>query len=478
MTTDRFSVPSGSPTSARMPAPLQSAIRSDAAPAAEGHADPMMAAPKLTLPPRRTKLVVAATEMAPISFLDEEPRRSTLIGQSEAHILPLADPTLGPPDQQLANPLVSLINTQLHTIAAKGLDLKNLAENVEKAKSVNVDPAKRDFWRKFVGMAVSLGVVAFFTVLTITTGGAALIAGLSVASIMLVKNSGDTYCALKVLENKQFEAGGLPAPHKDVPMGSDWIGNLCHSALSRSNRKNLQLGNLTEEDLKAKAKSWSLGINIALKVVSFSATGVAGIAAGADWIPRVASIAFSAGTLAVAQFLDSTLQSNQAKIKDYADEKLVGKMVEFSKQFESIFENALGLTQEKQDALFETLTTGLAQLDQDLDELSARLSATERRLNAQPMVNGEVVSGIVVDGVVLNGFVQAGRRGLEQWRSIHDTGMNLEAEASSIMLFKSAFDCWRVMNDLSKRNDMLTLHLKLIEDLKKPPDPPFQNSFA
>jgi hypothetical protein len=130
--------------------------------------------------------------------------------------------------------------------------------------------------------------------------------------------------------------------------------------------------------------------------------------------------------------------------------------------------------------LFAKLIPGLTQLDKDLDELSARLEKTEKSLKAQPMVNGEVASGIVLDGLVLNGFVQAGRRGLEQWRSIQDTGMNLEAEASSVMLFKSAYDCWRVMSDLSKRNDMLALHRNLISDLnlKNPPDLLLQNSLA
>jgi len=464
MVGNRLTFPSAAPTSVRMSAPMQSANKSGAVPAAED-AEQNMAAARLTLPPRpRSKSV------------DLKDTGRTGIGQEA--IDRIFEPELGQFDQKQVHASVETLKAQLESIKAKGLDLKELADKVTKAKSVNVDPAKRDFWRKFVGTAVSLGVVAFFTVLTITTGGAALIAGLSVASIMLVKHSGDTYCALKVLENKEFEAGGLEAPHKNVPMGSDWIGNLCHSALSWSNRESLDNGNMTEDDLKAKAKSWSLGINIALKVLSFSATGVAGIAAGADWIPRLASILLSAGTLAVAQLLDSILQSSQTEIKKYADEELVGKMLAFTEQFDAIFESAQGLTTDEQDALFAELRPGLARLDKDLVELNDRLKTTERRLNAQPMVNGEVASGIVVDGVVLNGFVQAGRRGLEQWRSIQDTGMNLEAEASSVMLFKSAYDCWRVMNDLSKRIDMLALHEKLIQDLKKPPNQPPAQSFV
>lgn len=348
----------------------------------------------------------------------------------------------------------------------KGLDLKKVAESVEKAKSVSVDPAKRGFWQKMGGAVVAAGVVALFAAITVSTGGAAAIVGLSVAGIMLAKNAGDTYCAYKVLKNKQAQAENKEQPYKNVPMGADWIGNMCHSALSSFHKDKLASGEMSADAIKAKAKNWSLGINIALKAVSFSAGGVTGIASGAAWLPRVGSIALSAATTAIATCLDKVKQNNEQWSKNYTDEKMPDHMINLCDKYTELFEQANSLPESERQPYFEKINQGLNLLDTDLTQVEERLHKAEEKLNNPSSGAAAAVRGGLAEGLVFAGGVQAGRRYLEFLPMVKAVGMNFESAASSIMMFKSAYDCWSMMKDQAVRTQALKEHSNNIFEIR------------
>lgn len=455
---------------------------------------PQMEPIKLTLP-LKSKSFQAAFEEEEKRFFQEDLLRSTIIervaSQESGHefaedvqsnhstILERlssfvsSDETVAPEsfEEVHSEPHFKMLADRVADLKAKGLELNELAQNIEKAKSVSVDPAKRTFWQKFGGAAVSLGVVAFFTALTIATGGAAAIAGLSAASLLFVKNAGDTYCALKVVQNKQAELAGKEKPHGNVPMGADWIGNICFSALAKLNNVKIASGDMTTDDIKAKAKKWSFGINTALRIVSISATGVAGMASGAAWLPRLASIAFSAATLAVTISLDQYKQSNEQMVKMLADENLPARMLQLSDHYSELLTKANELPQEQKSVLFEKLATGLNALADDFMELESRLLRAQEKLAVESSSTNEAIKGGLTEGLLSPGAVQVARRGLEQLPAVQSAGMNLESSASSILLFKTAYECWRMMNDVSERSAKLASHAEVILNIRGDLDP-------
>lgn len=477
MVTQRLSSLSAPPSPASQMIGLQASGRASTK-ALDNPAQQQMHAVKLTLPPRSQSVQVLTDAQQQMRF-EEDHRRSTILQRvphqesDDASAVDVQSSrstvferlSTAESDAEVP-PGVKTLADRIADVKLKGLELKELAQNVEKAKSVNVDPAKRTFWQKLGGAVVSVGVVALFTALTVSTGGAAAIVGLSVAGIMLAKNAGDTYCAMKVLQNKRAEAKGDPPPHKNVPMGADWIGNMCHSALSSAHKDKIASGEMSADDIKGKAKSWSLGVNIALKVVSFSAGGVTGIASGAAWLPRVGSIAFSAATLAVTVCLDKVKENNAQWSKQYVDEKLPDHMMKLCDQYTELFTQADTLPPEQRDALFAKLDAGLSTLLQDLNQLESRLVKTHDNLSQPSSAVGEAVKGGVTEGLLFAGGVQVGRRALELTQAVKATGMNFESAASSILMFKTAYDCWSMMQDQSQRTKTLGAHAESILDIR------------
>lgn len=500
MATERLSLPLGPSFAATQLAALQGSGRLSKAIAADGPAGQGMASTKLTLPPR-SKSFHAPSDAAQKLFFEEDVRRSTLMEK-----LPSAGPSQDlPHDVQSSNnsiverlsstdestvferlssvddsmlelstdhsekaqlePASQMLADRLAGIQTKGLKLEEVAKNIEKAKSVSVDPAKRTFWQKFGGAAVALGVVALFTALTITTGGAAAIAGLSAAGVMFAKHSADTYCALKVLQNKNAERRGEEPPHSNVPMGADSIGNICYSAIAKLNKQKLANGQMSLAEVKDKAKSLSFGINTALKVVSFSAGSVAGIASGAALLPLVASIAFSAATLAVSIALDKVKQQVEESGQLYADEKLPQRMLKFCEDYIDLLEKADQLPEEQRGALLSKIGSGLEALDADFDELEARLLTTQEKLETPSSTAAQAIKGGLAEGFLFAGAVQAGRRGLEFIPVIQSAGMSLESSAATIMIFKSAYDSWQAINAVSQRSQAIRSHQDTISNL-------------
>jgi hypothetical protein len=448
-----------------------------------------MSSAKATLPPRSQSVRVGSDAQQQIRF-QEDSLRSTIIERLPTQSDDAFDEVQSSRSTVIKRVVSDATDVQaagsadakqkladsIEKVKQKGLNVKDIAANVEKAKSVSVDPAKRNFWQKFGGAVVSLGVVALFTALTISTGGAAAIVGLSVAGLMLAKNAGDTYCAYKVLQNKNAEARGEAPPYKNVPMGADWIGNMCHSALSSFHKDKIASGEMSADDIKAKAKNWSLGINIALKVVSFSAGGVTGIASGAAWLPRVGSIAFSAATLAIATVLDKVKQNNEQWGKQYADEKLPEHFLKLCDQYEQLINQAEGANPELRNVILANIEDGLNTLMQDLDQLQERLESTQHKLENPSSASRQAVQGGLAEGLVFAGGVQGTRRALELLPAVKAAGMNFESAASSLMMFKSAYDCWSMMRDQAQRTQTLGIHTDSIFNIKQVLE--HENTFA
>ena len=135
-----------------------------------------------------------------------------------------------------------------------GLDLNKVADNVQTARSVGVDVAKRTFCAKLGGIAVSALVLVGAVLIT---GGLGVIP-LVVAGVMLTKLSADAACAGMALKNARAQARGDPPPYK-LPMGADAIGNAVHKMLPAD----------WSSDRKEKIATWtSFGVTAALSVAA------------------------------------------------------------------------------------------------------------------------------------------------------------------------------------------------------------------
>jgi hypothetical protein len=93
--------------------------------------------------------------------------------------------------------------------------------NTLKAKLAGVDPAKKTFWSKVMGVAVAGLAVAAFVALNVATGGAPLIAGAVIGGVVFAVAVADASCAYAASRK----------PPRELPMGADSIGNLVHWAL-------------------------------------------------------------------------------------------------------------------------------------------------------------------------------------------------------------------------------------------------------
>jgi len=115
-----------------------------------------------------------------------------------------------------------------------GLNLDNVAENIDKARNAGVQPARNTWVKKMAGVAVAglftLGLVAA----GVATGGAAFFGAAAVSGLMLTKMSADAICAKLLLNDARKEAAGEGLVMRRLPMGADSLGNLIHWTLPNS----------------------------------------------------------------------------------------------------------------------------------------------------------------------------------------------------------------------------------------------------
>jgi hypothetical protein len=252
--------------------------------------------------------------------------------------------------------------------ARLGLDLNNLRENAEKAKTVGVDVAKKTFWRKLVGVGISTVLTGLAVGVAISTGGVGLAVAAGIAGIMLAKNAADTHCAKQVMQNARAEAQGLPLPHKNLPMGADWLANQMHKVISRVKP------DMSEEGKMRLAGNISKGVDLTLSVASIACGSVSAILEGkqgAELLLEVVPAAVMVANVGIIHLLEHFTDKKQAEAQLYADEQLVNRFIEVNEKYA---ENKADSSDH--DKLL-ALDAGLASLESDVDALAARVEVKD-----------------------------------------------------------------------------------------------------
>jgi hypothetical protein len=112
-----------------------------------------------------------------------------------------------------------------------GMRLLNQASTkLDEAKQLGVDVAAKSWFKKAIGVAVSLVAVGVAVALSAATvGGASPV--LALACTNLLVSVGDAGCAYRNYKNAQAEATGAPYPYPKLPMGNSYIANGLHFIL-------------------------------------------------------------------------------------------------------------------------------------------------------------------------------------------------------------------------------------------------------
>lgn len=152
------------------------------------------------------------------------------------------------------------------------------------AKSVGVDPAKANFWKKLGSAVFTAVATGLFIAGSVATGGALAVAGAALLGVITLKLGGDALCAgLQIRNARAAEAGQAP-PHA-LPLGDDSLGNLLYLAMT-SKRERAELANApagsstVNEQVAARAAKLSAGIMFSLAISTAVVAGGATVASG------------------------------------------------------------------------------------------------------------------------------------------------------------------------------------------------------
>lgn len=170
-----------------------------------------------------------------------------------------------------------------------GLNLDNVAENVQKARNAGVEPARNTWLKKLAGAAVAglftIGVVAA----GLLTGGAGFAVAASLSGVMLVKMSADAVCAKALLNDARKNAAGDGLVQTRLPMGADSIGNLIHWLTPRSMSPEARMK-------LAGASSFVLNLGIGVAATALAGTAMAVPAAIAIGVAHTGLFVWSVAT--------------------------------------------------------------------------------------------------------------------------------------------------------------------------------------
>jgi len=392
----------------------------------------------------------------------------------------VAAPATSPPVAQ-ALPQAHAAPEVAITLASVGEQFKALKQQVTeckdkqaaslaKAEKANVYPAKRAYWQKAGALAAGLGTVALFTFFTVTTGGVGPAIALGAASLMAVKSAADMRCAYKDMKNKQTRMDNPSAelPYAEQPLGADAIGNLICNRMTASAKARNEA--VDPNAIKDKARKWSLVLNSALKVITFSAVGVTGMAMGKAVAIPMACIGMSLGAMAVAIKLDQDKKGTEAQYKNYDLAKMPAHFEKLCDAYLALAEQgqATPADAEKKQQLITGLSQSYLDLQQDLTQLSQAISdKTQARSDAQ----GESARGKahgVADGTFDVG-VAAVRRGVENYvgQGLVALGGNAEAAASMVSATKSLYTTYRLLDRVEQRTEPLVRHADQILGLRE-----------
>ena len=246
---------------------------------ASAHSQPA----RLTLPPRSSATLQSHSMELQHRQMMETNRQSGLI----SHLEQRSEGTV--PEKN--------IQQQRKEHARLGLDLNHLRENADKAKTVGVDVAKKTFYSKMVGFAVSVLATSVVVGLGVASGGVGFAVATAIASLVLAKQAADTHCAVKVLQNERSMAQGQEKRHNNVPMGADWVANKMYALIGA-----LRPGKSEEYKMRV-ANQISTGVNITLAVASVANGGVVEALAGKSLLLTLLPASINVASVGFMHFL-------------------------------------------------------------------------------------------------------------------------------------------------------------------------------
>ena len=271
------------------------------------------------------------------------------------------------------------IQQQRKEHARLGLDLNSVRENAEKAKTAGVEVAKKTFWSKLAGVAVSAIAASVVVGLAVATGGVGLAVAAGIAGVVLAKQAADTRCAQKVLQNERAMAQGKDAPHKDVPMGADWVANKMYAVISKMKP------NMSEASKMSIASKISTGVNITLAIASVANGGISGALAGESLLLTALPASISVANIGIMHFLGKATANAKEEMKNFTDENMLERFIEVNEKYnEQITDpmDARYLDAENLNAKKGALLQGIENLEKDFDPIALRMEQNNQASNA------------------------------------------------------------------------------------------------
>ncbi len=325
-----------------------------------------------------------------------------------------------------------------------GLNLDNVAENIDKAMNAGVQPARNTWLKKLAGVAVSglftLGLVAA----GVATGGAGFFVAAGVSGLMLTKMSADAACAKALLNDARKEAAGDVLVTRRLPMGADSLGNLIHWTLPNS----------WSPDTRTKvAGVTSFILNLGIATASTIMSG------GALAMP--AAITVGVGYTGLFVWSAATQGLKNPELKD-ADGVMLNRYIEVKEQADALMEALLhdDLPLDKRVRLMTQLKTAneavMGTMDAAVDRMAERVEAatvlhgkqlaglrSEVAQQSLDWVASEVGFKTVLDPVLVGGKLlmtgvaalsahQDRKVQLEDVKTFHSVAAEVQAELSKV----------------------------------------------
>lgn len=402
--------------------------------------------------------------------------------QVDAHLSSVADAASAESVHQAQSaPNIDAFPGVMITLASVGQQFKGLKQDVTackermatslaQAEKANVYPAQRAYMQKAAGLLAGVGTMILFAALTVATGGVGPAVALGATSLMAVKSAADMRCAYKDLKNKQARAENpdAPLPYAEQMLGADAIGNwVCNRMLSAAKSRNEAVNT---DAIKAKARKWSLVLNSALKVITFSAVGVTGMAMGKAVAVPMACIGMSLGAMVFAIKLDQDKKAMEARYKSYDLAKMPAHFEKLCDLYADLAEKAQANPDDvqTQQALVTSLSQAYLDLHKDLMHLNESLQEKASARSDTQAESARAKLHGAADGSFDVG-VAVVRRGIENTvgKGLLALGGNAEAAASMVSATKSLYMSYRLLDRVEQRTEALVRHADQILSLRQ-----------
>lgn len=292
-------------------------------------------------------------------------------------------------------------------LARMGLDLNNLRENTEKAKTAGVDVAKKTFWSKLAGVAVSTLAAGVVVGLAVATGGTSLIVAAGIAGLVLAKQAADTRCAYKVLQNERALVQGNDKPHKDVPMGADWVANKMYAVISKLKPS------MSEESKMSMASKISTGVNVTLAMASVANGGITGALSGEPLLLTVLPASISVANVGIMHFLGKATANTKEQIKNFSDENMLERFIEVNEKYNEQINDSMDaryLDAETLNSKKEALLKGIDNLAENFDPIALRMEEQDLAVKSKALQGNDEEDLAYVKSIFIDSPVEYGEK--------------------------------------------------------------------